>query len=116
MFDGLKNLNIETCSDSELKALVRQTLPVLVQACLRLLSEDTLSQNPCDNCDRAGTCTEPCELLEALLPSKYGGSYILSNTLGNLLNNVSDTNADNSTDHDEIPQRRPCPMRSCRLK
>lgn len=30
MFDELENLNIETCSYSELKALIRQTLPVVV--------------------------------------------------------------------------------------
>jgi len=100
MLDKLKNLNIDTCSDSELRALICQTLPIFLQACQKFLSEDKTNQNPCDNCNNANTCKEPCELLEALLPSKYGGSYLRSNTFGNLLDKISDTNACNSTDDD----------------
>ena len=106
MFDELKNLNIETCSGSELKALIRQVLPTVitfVQASRRLLSE---KENPCDGCNKVDTCKEPCELLEALLPSKYGGSYILSNTVGKLLYEVNNTSASQDTNNDdEIPKR-----------
>lgn len=43
MFDKLKYLNIETCSDSELRSLVCQTLPLVnlfLQAIQSLLSQD----------------------------------------------------------------------------
>ena len=105
MYDELKNLNIDTCSDSELKALIRQALPIFLQACQKLLTKDKLNQNPCDNCDKADTCTEPCKLVEALLPGRHEGSYILSNTFGNLLEKVSDTSRSNSPDDNEIHQR-----------
>jgi len=59
---------------------------------------------PCDNCDKTETCKEPCELLEALLPCKYGGSYILSNTFGNLMDKISDTDSSNIADDGEIHQ------------
>ncbi len=105
MFDELKNLNIETCSGSELRTLIHQTLPIFLQACQRFLSEDKSNQNPCDNCDKYNICKEPCELLKPKLLSIHSCSYLLNNAFGNLMDKISDSNTDNIADDDEIPQR-----------
>lgn len=102
MFDELKNLNIETCSDSELRTLIRQTLPTFLQACQKLLNEDKSNQNPCDKCDKYNTCEESCESLKAKLPGIHSGSYILNKTFGNLMDEISDTSIKDTDDNDEI--------------
>lgn len=111
MFDKFEKLNIDTCSDSELRTLIRQTLPIVmtfVKACQRFLTEDKPTPKPCDNCDKYGTCTETCELLETHLPGEYAGSSILSNTCGDLLNQVAVANepGDNSLPHDNFSSLR----------
>jgi len=90
MFDELQNLNVENCSDSELKAWVKQTIPIVItflKAGVRLTqSEEKQPEKiPCDNCDKVETCKEPCNLLEAMLPGAQSGSSLLSNTIGNTM-------------------------------
>jgi len=105
MFDKLNNLNIDTCSDSELRALSRQTLPTVmtfVKASQRLLTEDKPAPKPCDNCDKYNTCEETCELVEGKLPKEHKGSQNIERTYGNLINEISDTSAKDTDDNDEI--------------
>ena len=48
MFDELKNLNIEVCSDSELKVWIKQTIPVVIlfmQAIQKFFREDSKLNN-----------------------------------------------------------------------
>ena len=100
MVDELKKLNIDTCSDSELKTLIRQTFPTVmtfVKASQRLLTEDKPDHKPCGNCDKYNTCEETCELVEGKLPKKHKGSRSLERTYGNLIGEISDTD-----DNDEI--------------
>lgn len=92
MFDEPKKLNIDTCSDAELKVLIRQSLPIVetfVKASQRLLSEDETNVLPCDNCDKYRTCTETCEAAEKELPGVMAGSYLLNQTYGNLMDKLS---------------------------
>ncbi|MBW7991915.1 MAG: sigma-70 family RNA polymerase sigma factor [Planctomycetes bacterium] len=105
MFDELKNLNIDTCSGSGLRALIRQALPIFLQACQKLLIEDKLNQSPCDSCDKYNTCEELCELLKAKLPSIHSGSYLLNKTFGNLMEEISDLSMGNSDNDDSKPPR-----------
>lgn len=90
LFDELKNLDIERCSDSELKAWIKQTIPVVitfVRASQRFFSEKNRpNQGPCKNCDKFKTCQGSCDLLESKLPGALSGSHILNNTCGDLLN------------------------------
>jgi len=101
MLDQLNNLNIETCSDAELKALVKQTLPIVsvfIKASQKLFSEDQQpNKSLCDNCDKKLTCSKPCEKLEAKLPSQYEGSRFLNNKNDELINEISD--APNTNNH-----------------
>ena len=105
MCDELKNLNIDTCSASELKTLIRQALPIVitfVKAGQKLLSEDTSKHNPCKNCDKYNTCEESCELLENKLSGIHEGSQNLERTYGNLINEISDAGIRGTDDNDEI--------------
>lgn len=100
MFDKLKKLNIDACSDSELRTLIRQTLPTVmtfIKASQRLLIEDKPNHKPCGNCDKYNTCKETCELVEGKLPKEHKGSRNLERTYGNLIGEISDTD-----DNDEI--------------
>ncbi|MBN2267676.1 MAG: sigma-70 family RNA polymerase sigma factor [Candidatus Babeliaceae bacterium] len=94
MFDNLKNLNIETCSDIELKAWVRQVVPIVaafLQASQRLFAEEgTQDQSPCDNCDKRASCETLCERVESMLPGALSGSYVLNNTYGDLIDKMSE--------------------------
>ena len=109
MFDQLKNLNIATCSDEELKTLIKHTLPIVltfVKACQKLFGEESKSNNnPCQNCTEAATCKEPCGSLEDILPGNLSGGHILNKTYGNLLEDISDTNIGNTDDDGGKPQR-----------
>ena len=108
MFDELKNLNIDTHSDSELNALVRQTLPIaitFVRASQKLLTKDNPNRQACDNCDKAGICKEPCELVTSQLPGIYSGSSLLNKTFGGSLDNICDTITDHINDDDEAPKK-----------
>lgn len=105
MFDELKNLNIDTCSDSELRTLIRQTLPIVmtfVKASQKNLTEDKPAPKPCDNCDKYETCQDTCELLENKLSEEYKGSQNSERTYGNLIDKVSDTHIKDTDDNDEI--------------
>ncbi len=105
MCNELKNLNIYTCSDSELKTLIRRTLPTVmtfVKASQRLLNEDKQDNYPCDNCDKYNTCEESCELLENKLPKIHKGPQDLKRTYGNLIDEISDTSVKDTDDNDEI--------------
>ncbi len=103
MLDELKNLNIDTCSGSELKVLIRQTLPVVmtfVKASQKLLDENNPEDSPCQNCKQAETCKEPCELLKNKLVPEHKGSKNLQCTYGNLIEAIS--NANDSDENGEI--------------
>ena len=105
MFDELKNLNMDTCSDSELKALIRQTLPTVitfVKASQKRLDEDKPGHKPCDNCEKYNTCKEPCGQLDIKLTGPLSGSHLLNGTYGNLINEISDTSTKDTDDNDEI--------------
>ncbi|OHB49699.1 MAG: hypothetical protein A2Y10_05955 [Planctomycetes bacterium GWF2_41_51] len=92
MLDEFKNFDITKCSDSELKVLIRQTLPILLQACFRVLNEkDTANQSPCNNCENRGHCNG-CDLLESQLPSENTGAHSQIKYYGDLLHNIVDVN------------------------
>lgn len=104
MLDELKNLNIDTCSDSELRTLIRQTLPIVmtfVKASQKNLTEDKPVPKPCDNCEKYGTCTETCEAVENKLSEEHKGSQNSERTYGNLIDEISDTRI-KDTDNDEL--------------
>ena len=98
MFDETKNLNIKTCSDTELLALVRQTLPVamvFVAASERLL-KDKYRIKLCESCNDVNTCKSPCERLERGLPQFHQGHRSRTRSYGNLINQISGTTPDES--------------------
>ena len=94
MFDEFLHLNIETCSDTELKAWFRQAIPVIiyfVQASQKLLSKDSkLNTKQCDGCEKWNNCNTLCDDVMALLPGEFAGSANLNNTFGNLIEKISE--------------------------
>ena len=105
MFDKLNNLNINTCSESELRTLIRQTFPtvmIFAKASQRLLNEDKPNHKSCSDCNKYGTCTEICEAVENKLSEEYKGSQNSERTYGNLIDEISDTRIKDTDDNDEI--------------
>jgi len=100
ILDELNKLNIEGCSDSELKTWIKQAIPVVIafiQASRKLFAEEFESDHsPCNNCNKAETCKHPCDSLEAKLPGAYSGSQILNKTCSSMLDFLS--YADDSDD------------------
>ena len=106
MFDELKNLNIETCSDTELKAWVKQAIPVIttfMEASQRLLIKENTS-SPCENCNKSTTCKSPCELLESLLPTKDEGKGYREKNIEISLEKFKDISL-NQPEQKDIPNR-----------
>ena len=105
MSDKNENLNIDACSDSELKTLIRRTLPTVitfVKASQRLLNENKPDHKPCDNCEKYPTCTQTCKSVENKLSEERKGSQNLERTYGNLINEISNTSIKGTDDNDEI--------------
>lgn len=98
MFEKLLNLNIETCPEAELKAWLRQVVPIVIKfikASTRYIENDdnTCEVIPCGTCPKKDTCNgEPCDALEAFLDSIDRGKGYKEKTIGISLENFKDIN------------------------
>jgi len=70
-----------------------------IEQTLNLVSNNK-SNSPCQNCNKAKICEEPCELLESKLPKIHKGSHKLQHAYGKLMEEISDTS--DSDNNDEI--------------
>jgi len=89
MFDKLLHVNIESCTDSELLALIRRTLPAILQICRQVLDK---RPQFCKDCEKYGTCTELCELVKSQLPAAEAGRNSKGKTYGDLIKEFCDDN------------------------
>ena len=112
MLDQLHNLNVETCSDAELRALVRQIVPIVrtfIKASQKLFNDDNQPNNRlCDNCDKRNTCVQLCEKAQAKVPSEYKGKGYKEKTIGLRLEKFKDISTNRPYPHEEeksIPNR-----------
>lgn len=96
MFDGLKNLNIEQLSDSELIALLRQTFPIFKESYRRFCPSEPIS---CQDCPKKIECEKfnknkfdiTCLILESSLPGKYEGVGYREKNAGLMIKEYTDT-------------------------
>lgn len=100
MVDGLTYFDFDNCSEVELKAWLKQAIPVIKQIVTVLervyqLNTDRPESLPCDTCDKKNQCKSTCSRLENLLPSINKGLSNHEKPYGDLIYQVSNAGPGN---------------------